>query len=489
MRRFLMIIAVLVVASCNVKVSHPLIVEEAPAIFPDYVGVTVPATIAPLNFCMKDESVRRMDVVIEGSAGGDLHIRGRNTVEFPSGRWRELLEANRGETLKVNVSALYGKQWKSYNSFDISISDDDIDDYIVYRLISPSYGTVGQIGLYQREISSFRQESILESREFNSCFNCHAFRKCEPDMMTLHVRGPQGGTLINTSDNGLRIFNTKTDSTISNCAYPYWHPSGRYIAYSTNRTAQGYHQRPDKMLEVYDSESDVNVYDIEKNELISAPCVSSPGMLESFPVFSADGKTLYFTCAKAQEIPAGITEIRYNLCKVGFDPETGRIGDVVDTVISAASAGKSVTVPKPSYDGRYIMYSLADYGTFAVWHPESDLWLMDLMTGETTELKEANSWNVECSHSWSSNSRWFTFGSRRDNGLFTYLYICHLDADGKCAKPFLLPQRHPGEFYDNLMKSFNIPEFTSGAVRLDRDKAVHDLSSGKRVDFIFHSSY
>lgn len=488
MRRFLLIIAVMAVASCNVKVSHPLIVGEVPAIFPDYVGVTIPVTIAPLNFCMEDESAERMDVVIKGSAGGEMHVRGRKTAGFPSGKWRELLEANRGGTLKVSVSALYDKQWKSYTPFDIFISDDDIDNHIVYRLISPSYGTVGQIGLYQRDITSFQQESVFESREFNACFNCHAFRKCEPDMMTLHVRGPQGGTLINTSDDGLRIFNTKTDSTISNCAYPYWHPSGRYIAYSTNRTAQGYHQRADKMLEVYDSASDVNVYDIEKNELISAPWVSRPEMLESFPVFSADGRTLYFTCAEAQEIPAGITEIRYNLCKVAFDPETGRIGNKVDTVIFAASAGKSVTIPKPSYDGKYIMYSLADYGTFAVWHPESDLWLLDLETGETSELKEANSWNVECSHSWSTNSRWFIFGSRRDNGLFTYLYICHLDADGRCAKPFLLPQRRPREFYDNLMKSFNIPEFTSGTVSLERNKAVRGLNSGDRINFRYHLS-
>ena len=72
---------------------------------------------------------------------------------------------------------------------------------------------------------------------------------------------------------------------------------------------------------------------------------------------------------------------------------------------------------------------------------------------------------VESYHSWSSNSRWFVFSSRRIDGLYTRPYIAYVDEDGKVGKPFLLPQKDAG-FYQSFMKSFNIPEFITGKVKV-----------------------
>ena len=44
--------------------------------------------------------------------------------------------------------------------------------------------------------------------------------------------------------------------------------------------------------------------------------------------------------------------------------------------------GKSLTWPRPSYDGKYLLFTLMDYGYFSIWHEESDQWLLDLQTGE-----------------------------------------------------------------------------------------------------------
>jgi hypothetical protein len=41
-------------------------VDKLPAIYPDYIGVMIPADIAPLNFNAVDESVGCMDVVVKG---------------------------------------------------------------------------------------------------------------------------------------------------------------------------------------------------------------------------------------------------------------------------------------------------------------------------------------------------------------------------------------------------------------------------------------
>ena len=80
-------------------------------------------------------------------------------------------------------------------------------------------------------------------------------------------------------------------------------------------------------------------------------------------------------------------------------------------------------------------------------------------------LVEVNSDDVESYHSWSSNSRWFVFSSRRIDGLYTRPYIAYVDEDGKVGKPFLLPQKDAG-FYQSFMKSFNIPEFITGKVKV-----------------------
>ena len=343
------------------------------------------------------------------------------------------------------------------------------------------------MGIFERELGSFRQRALLENSQFIGCVNCHAYNRGDPSKLSLHIRGDHGATLLQV-DGVLQAYNTKTDSTLGFCVYPYWHPSGDYIAFSTNSTRQSFHVQPDKLIEVFDLDSDLQVYDVRNNEIITAPQIKQKDRWESFPAFSPDGRTLYFTAATAFAIPDELPHSSYNLMKVSFDPATGTIGDDVETVIDAAALGKSIAFPKPSFDGRFLMYTLADYGTFPIWHHEADLWLLDLATGETRPLDEVNSPDTESYHNWSSNSRWFVFSSRRDDGLFTRLYIAHMDENGVAGKPFMLPQRDPVNFTEDLFRSYNVPEFVTGPVRLDRIHAQGVINSPERVNFGFRWS-
>jgi hypothetical protein len=127
------------------------------------------------------------------------------------------------------------------------------------------------------------------------------------------------------------------------------------------------------------------------------------------------------------------------------------------------------------------MYTLTDYGYFSVWHPEADLWLLDLQTGETRPMDEVNSPGAESLHNWSSNSRWFLFTSRRDDGLYTRIYLSMLGADGRATKPFLLPQRNPKDYYAKLLYSFNTPDFTLRPVQSDARLLGRKILSDKRT--------
>jgi len=76
-------------------------------------------------------------------------------------------------------------------------------------------------------------------------------------------------------------------------------------------------------------------------------------------------------------------------------------------------------------------------------------------------LEEINSPYSDTYHSWSSNSRWFVFASKRDDGLYGKPYFCYVDREGNAHKPFVLPQKDP-ETYHNTLKSYNIPELSRG---------------------------
>ena len=481
----LLITATLVLAACSPKARNASQVAARPDIYPDYVGVTIPTGISPLDFTVKGTDA--LDVVLKSPDGKTLRSGGKASTKFPIKKWARLLQKSIGDSVMVSVSARKNGKWESYEPFGMYVSPDPIDYGLDYRLLEPGYEIYSHMGIYERELSTFKQRAIIENTQFDGCVNCHSFNHNDPSAMSLHIRGKHGATLLQF-DGKLAAYNTKTDSTLGFCVYPYWHPSGNYIAFSTNSTRQGFHVQPDKIIEVFDLDSDMQVYDVRNNQIITAPQIKREGIWESFPAFTPDGRTLFFTAAEAIAIPGELSQSHYNLMKVSFDPETGTIGNDVELVIDAASMSKSVCFPKPSYDGRYLMYTLCDYGTFSIWHHESDLWLLDIQTGETRPIDEVNSDDTDSYHNWSSNSRWFVFSSRRDDGLFTRPYIAHFDENGVAGKPFMLPQRDPANYYEDLFRSFNVPEFVTGPVKMNKIRAQKAINAPERVQFGFRWS-
>jgi dipeptidyl aminopeptidase/acylaminoacyl peptidase len=165
--------------------------------------------------------------------------------------------------------------------------------------------------------------------------------------------------------------------------------------------------------------------------------------------------------------------VKYNIYKKSFDPETRQFGPR-ELVFDAAALDKSATLPRVSPDGRFLMFTLGNFGVFHIWHSHADLWMMNLedsvkelgdSISTARSLDEINSPDVESYHSWSSSGRWLVFSSRRYDGNYTRPFFAHIDKDGKCSKPFELPCADP-DYHRQFLRSYNIPEFMRGPVTI-----------------------
>ncbi len=457
-------------------------VDELPQIYPDYIDVTIPAAIAPLNFAMLNDSVTTIDVEVKGDNGTSLHSNGSCT-DFDIEAWHQLTTQNKGRELTVSVCAERDGRWTRYRDFSISVSSDSLGEWgVTYRRLAPGYEFFWKMGLYQRDLSTFEETPLIENtNNTGMCLNCHTANSTNPDEYTFHIRGDHGATAIHRKGS-TEMLKAKNEQLGGAMVYPCWHPGGRYIAYSTNKTSQMFHTASNKRIEVYDSSSDVFVYDTETHTLLNDTLIMRIYWAENCPAFSPDGKWIYFITARRQLYPVDYDKERYSLCRVSFDVSTGKLGNKVDTLINTASTGKSVTWPRPSYDGHYLMYTQVDFGYFSIWHPEADLWLLDLRDGTQRPMNELNTSRSESLHQWSLNNRWVLFTSRRDDGLYSRLYFAHIDENGHAGKPFQLPQRDPKNFYRQLLHSYNTPDFTLKPVATDLTSLMKLVESSERTE-------
>lgn len=490
MKKLMLVIYVtllLVVAGCGKKVPETNVTDMpgVPSITPGYTGVVLPPDIAPMNFEI-DMPGELYVTLVEGDAGTPVIAEGK-MVKFDIGDWHKLLDANRGKELRYSVYV--GDEagaWKRYR-FSNMVAVDSIDRYFSYRLIEPSFVQYGGLSINQRDLSSFDETVIFnnafpteDSRGF--CINCHVPRNQYSDCKSqFHVRQFNGGTVIMDGDKAEKV-NLKTDSTLSAGVYPAWHPTLDLIAYSVNDTHQRFFASDNQKVEVIDAASGLISYDTDRGTVTTI--IDEPDVMETFPAWSPDGLTLYYSAAR---YPAGVTpdkvdmafdSLRYDILAMRFNPADHTFS-APDTIVAASARGRSALLPRVSPDGKWLLFCEADHGTFHIWHKDSDLFVMNIASGEISPLTEANSNDTDSYHSWSSNSRWILFSSRRDDGSYTRPYITYFSPEGKASKAFVVPQEDTS-YYKDLMKSYNVPEFMVQPVKVKRRELIRAVSSEAR---------
>ncbi len=491
MKKILYIVLTALLVACG----HPSVPtsftneNREPKIYPDYTNVTIPCNIAPLNFLVQEEGSEA--VARFTFAGGEYTYGDGTKILIDEDEWKEMLAASKGKDIKVEVFANNNGSWKAYKSFNISVAEEDIDQYISYRLIQPSYVAYEDLTISQRDVTTFDESVIysnmaVSTEKDGQCINCHSYQNFKTDHMLFHMRQGFGGTMIVDGDK-IKKVDLKTDSTISAGVYPAWHPSLNVIAFSTNKTGQSFHTKDIAKIEVQDTESDLILYDVDKDEV--SYISREDNELEVFPAWAPDGKTLYFCSAhfvytgrkdgivadslvndttppiaKETEMIQRYKECKYDIYKKSFNTSTHKFG-ARELVYSATANAQSATLPRINADGRYMAFAEGGWGCFHIWHPEADIKILDLKTGKKVNTEPLNSKRAESYPVWSSNGRWIMCESRRDDGNYTRPVIAYFDKQGKVHKAFTLPQKDPA-FYTFFLRSYNRPEFMIESVKV-----------------------
>ncbi len=467
-------------------VNHPDVPSSSkeakclPAIFPDYCDVTVPCNIAPLNFMLPADEYEACIARFTTSDGQQQTYGDGVKVMIPESEWKSMLSVSKGKGMKVEVWGKKGDEWLSFQPFEIRVAEEPIDEYISYRLIEPSYVAWSFMEISQRNLTSFDETQVFNNEitcndiKKGQCINCHSYQNYKTDNMLFHVRLDNGGTVI-VNDGKVSRVNMKRDYTISGGVYPAWHPKAKLIAFSTNKTRQAFHTLNPNKIEVYDLASDLILYDVTTD---SVSIVSNDStLLEVYPTWSPDGKYLYY-CKSAplpeemqgQDIRTTYEKVQYNLYRRSFDVSTHNFGDE-ELVYDAASQDKSVTLPRISPDGRYLLFAQGRYGCFHIRHSDGDIVCMPLDGENATplDLSKFNSDGFADSYpSWSSNGHWLMCSSRREDTNFSRVYFSYFN-NGKVEKAFMLPQEDP-EQNTFRMKCYNRPEFMVEPVRTSVDE-------------------
>lgn len=441
--------------------------SAAVTLFPDYANITVPPNIAPLNFDVRGTSPSAKVTLESTSAEATFSTK----VRLSPDTWRQFLVPESAYTITIE------DEGQTVFCATNHVARTPIAQTLVYRLIPPSYENYMNVGLYWRDLTTFEEKPFYTNLQSSNkqCVNCHLFDRGNPDAFLFHLRASEAGTLIYTGkdDPGIKR-NFKGGPFFASGVYPAWHPSGKRIAFSVNDTLQCFYYANHDKIEVLDSRSDMLLYDIERD--VAIPIETTPQIFDCFPAWSPDGKQLYSVAAtpgfetipeekqaRSEQAILGYTNLCYNLIVRDYDDAKTSFS-APRMLLNAAKEKRSVTFPRVSPDGRWLVFTLGPQGVFHIWHHTADLWMLDLQKRSMRPLTEINSLDTESYHTFTTDGAWMVFSSRRDDGTYTRPYFTAFNAEtGTFTKPFLLPQEEPSHHLQR-MHSYNIPEFANGPI-------------------------
>ncbi|MEW6237416.1 MAG: hypothetical protein AB1656_18695 [Candidatus Omnitrophota bacterium] len=444
-----------------------LIAPEDGSLFPSNICPPYVEWEDPHNQCWQ------VCVQVEGDNRSYAFVTQERRWRFPESLWNDLKKNAVEKSIRLQIKAVRldesGRRIgdiQATEPISIRISRDPADPYIMYRLVVPPFNTFKTPEIYLRDIRQDEPKLYLSTRR-EYCLNCHNFssKKGSSGKMAIQVRSLVKN--VNNLPTYLAIydfdkregFKIKLPFEIQMTTFTAWAPDGQKIAYSANQKLVAL-----KPL-VYETQlaaiatSDIAIYDVDRNDTYLVPGACDPNLLEIYPQWTLDGKRLIFSRSPLGAHPA---QILYDLYYVDLDASPPQ----PKPVPGASGNGHSNVFSHYSPDGQWFSFCQSSGGDLI--RASSDLYLLPGDWNGPARRLECNvDYATDSWHSWSSNSRWIVFSSKREGGVYAYLYFTHIDEQGRASPAVALPMT------ERPIASFNIPEFIEEPPPVDGD-AIFD---------------
>jgi len=455
-------------ATAVVRLRSPTVYRERRPSRRLWISYPPEGAVFPPNLCEPcvewDDTVNDLWQVTVGISGTPLRwvsLTAEKRWWFPRKVWRTLREKAVENWAWIQVKGICRDSVDSPSHVvqasqivHFRISRWPADDAIVYRLVAPPFNSRRTPDTFVRDIRSFKTYPFLKGHE-SYCFNCHTFSSKDgvSGKLSIQARYLRGGrklpVYVGICDiRRRRGWRVRLPFAIQMTTFMAWSPDGEKLAFSANQQLAAISPIVHETQLVGEPTSDIAIYDISKNIAYLLPGASAPDSLEIYPFWSPDGRYIVFCSAPSGVFPAFT---RYDLRIVPFND--GR-GGPSKPVPGASNDGMSNYFPRFSPDGRWLVFCKSNGGSLI--KPSSDLYILpgDLK-GPARRLECNSDYAADSWHSWSSNSRWLVFASKRDDGIYARLYLTQIDDEGHASPAVRLPlKREP-------LTSFNIPEFVA----------------------------
>ncbi len=466
-----------------------------------YDGVLLPRDIAPVLFEWKDTaSSDGWHIRIDFADGDPIRLRcNERRWIAPDSVWETIKSRTTSGPATVHIIGCAFTKAYSYGSVRIRTSPDPVGSPIFYREVNlPFQDAVKDPSRIRWRFGSVstRQAPPIVLQNMPVCGNCHSFS----------ADGTVLGMDVDYANNKASYVLTRTSAemTLATSDIITWSdyrrednlqsfgllsqvsPDGRY-AISTVQDRSVFVPQDDLAYSqlFFPIKGILVYYDRQTKEFRALPGADDPRLVQSNPVWSPDGKWIYFARSTAYELKAKLgqgtvllsqeeclefvrdrKEFRFDLYRVAFNE--GR-GGTPEPVAGASGNGKRNYFPRFSPDGKWIVFCQAD--SYMLLQPDSEMFLLPA-EGGTPKRLECNTPAMNSWHAWSPNGKWLVFSSKA-NTPYTQLFLTHIDSQG-CASPAVLL-----DWFTAADRAANIPEFVNlpaGAIRTIREQFLNDYS-------------
>jgi len=397
---------------------------------------------------------------------------------FPSALWNRLRKNYVDRDVRLQVKGIlvgaHGKRSGGIQASELArfrIAREPADNFIVYRVVVPPFSSKKTPDIWMRDIRTDREKCLLSAHQ-KYCINCHTFsdKQGNRGKLGLQIRSLSGAKRSSKAPD-LRMylaiydmdrqegFKAQLPFEVQMSTFMAWSPSGDKLAYSANQKLATLSPVTFETQHAGTVTSDIAIYDLDQNATYLLPEASDPDWLENYPCWSPDGRKFVFARAPTGQHPAAL---RYDLFVIRDEDGEQKARPIV----GASNNERSNYFPRFSPNGKWLSFCQCDGGDLI--RSSSDIYVVDGELNAPPRRLEFNTENSADSwHSWSSNSRWLVFVSKRRDGAFAYLYLTRIDDYG-CASPAV-----PLPIKKEPLASYNIPEFIANAPPA-QDKELYD---------------